>query len=59
MKNPYKRPDHRAAFEKAIELTEAGLDYWDTFKRLDHEVPRYMRQKIAAKVARLVREGKL
>jgi hypothetical protein len=57
MKNPYKRDDHRAAFEQALKLLRAGLDRYEVSKQLPHSIPRYKRQSIAAKAARLVKRG--
>ena len=57
IKNPYKRPDHRAAFDKALELLRAGLDRFETskqLKELDPALPRGLRQTISAKAARLL-----
>lgn len=50
MKNPYKRPDHRQAFDLAVQLIESGqTDYRKIAKQLDHSITREQRLKIAAK----------
>lgn len=52
--NPYHRPDHRQAFDLAVELINGGqADYREIAKRLDHSITREQRLKIAAKVCRL------
>lgn len=51
MKNPYKRPDHRMAFEQSIKLAQAlpDLDYHAIAKQLNHNIQRETRKRIAAK----------
>jgi len=53
-KNPFKRDDHREAFDLAVKLTQEGLDRFQVSKQLDHNIPREMRLKIASKVARIL-----
>lgn len=55
MKNPYKREDHRQAFDEAVELIKNGMDYLTAAKRLNLNIPREMRKQIAAKAARLLK----
>ncbi len=53
MKNPYRRPDHRQAHDQAIKLAQQGLDRFAISKALDHNIPRWKRQQIAAKAVRM------
>ncbi len=55
MKNPYKRTDRRQAFKAAIEHLKSGLNRFEASKQLDKAIPRYKRQEIAAKAARMLR----
>lgn len=55
MKNPYKRPDRRRAFDQAVQLYQSGVtDYLIISKQLDRSIQREMRHKIAAQVVRLL-----
>ncbi len=58
MKNPYRRQDHRQAHAQAINLAQQGLDRFEISKALDHSVPRWKRQEIAAKAVRMVQAAK-
>lgn len=59
MKNPYKLELHRLAFDQAVELYQSGMtDDLQISKQLDPAILRYMRQKIAAQVARLLNKPK-
>lgn len=55
LKNPYTRPDHRQAFDLAVSLYQSGVtDFHIISQQLDHAIEREKRNKIAAKVARLM-----
>lgn len=54
IKNPYRRPDHRQAFQEALIWLEAGCHWHEVAKLLDPDVPRYKRWQIAAKANRIV-----
>lgn len=51
MRNSYKRPDHRQAFEQAIKLAQdlPDLDHHAIAKQLDSSIQRETRKRIAAK----------
>lgn len=55
LKNPYKLEAHRLAFDQAVELYQSGVtDFHIISQKLDHAIQREQRNKIAAKVARLL-----
>lgn len=55
MKNPHTRLDHRQAFDLAVELYQSGVtDYHVISQRLDHSIQREQRNRIAARVARIL-----
>lgn len=53
--NRYRRPDHRAAYERALALAAEGLDYWQVARQLDPSIRREKRRQIAAKAVRVAR----
>lgn len=58
MKNPHKNDLNRQAFNQALQLfnDNPDLEYMEVSKQLDHSLPRWLRQQIAAKVARLFKQ---
>jgi hypothetical protein len=55
--NRYRRADHRAAYERALELArqDANPSYFAIALALDRRIVRGKRQQIAAKAVRVAR----
>ena len=54
--NRYRRADHRAAYERALELAQdESLSHFTIARALDRAIVRGKRQQIAAKAVRVAR----